>query len=240
MSSKNDTREGRVSSFCRYVVLRLYELTESQQLRSNLRRLVLRMEGGPAYSLTIRAIFQRFYGVHVGLYTAGPCGGRPKCFHSGTTIGRYSSIAETVRTFTRHHPMNTLSSHAVFYNPALGVAKVPPLNFGKLLIGHGVSIGHNAIILAPTEQIGNAAIITAGSVVYNNVPPYAIVAGFPARVTGYRFSKEVIAELQISKWWERTPAELLACRGDFHGGFPGATLLHCSGPTRFPSDLNNK
>lgn len=168
------------------------------------------MEGGPAYSLTIRDIFRQFYRVNVGLYTAGPCAMRPRVFHPGTSFGRYSCIADTVRTFTRNHPLNIRSTHGFFYNPELGKVKGGSIQFNNLEIGNGVRIGHNAIILHPTERIGDGAVITAGSVVYANVPPYAIVTGFPARVVGYRFSKETIAHLLASRWWERRPEELVS------------------------------
>ena len=42
-----------------------------------------------------------------------------------------------------------------------------------------------------------------------DVPPYAIVMGYPARVIGYRFGPERIAELLASRWWERSLDELL-------------------------------
>jgi len=48
-----------------------------------------------------------------------------------------------------------------------------------LVIGDGVWIGANATIMA---DVGHDAIVGAGSVVTKPVPPYAIVAGNPARI----------------------------------------------------------
>ena len=48
-------------------------------------------------------------------------------------------------------------------------------------IGRGASIGSNATILSKI-RIGENAIVGAGSVVTKDVPPFAIVAGNPARV----------------------------------------------------------
>lgn len=48
----------------------------------------------------------------------------------------------------------------------------------------GASIGANATIL-PGITVGAGAMVGAGSVVTRDVPPFAIVAGNPARITGY-------------------------------------------------------
>ena len=51
------------------------------------------------------------------------------------------------------------------------------------LVKHNASIGTNVTVL-PVE-IGEHAIVGAGAVVTNDVPPYAIVAGNPAEIIGY-------------------------------------------------------
>ena len=56
--------------------------------------------------------------------------------------------------------------------------------------------------------IGDGAVVGAGSVVARSVPAYAVVAGNPARVVKYRFSKEKIAELLELKWWDLPWKEL--------------------------------
>ena len=48
----------------------------------------------------------------------------------------------------------------------------------------GASIGANATIMAGIT-IGDHALVGAGAVVTRNVPPWAIVTGNPARITGY-------------------------------------------------------
>lgn len=53
-------------------------------------------------------------------------------------------------------------------------------------IGHDVLVGHGAVIMRGLT-IGNGAVIGAGAVVTRDVPPYAVVAGVPARVLRYRF-----------------------------------------------------
>jgi putative colanic acid biosynthesis acetyltransferase WcaB len=49
------------------------------------------------------------------------------------------------------------------------------------VVGDGVDVGANAVILGPIK-IGDGAVIGAGSVVIKNVPARAVVAGNPARV----------------------------------------------------------
>ena len=55
-----------------------------------------------------------------------------------------------------------------------------------LIIGSDVWIGANATICPKTHSIGTGAVIGANSVVNRPVPPYAIVAGVPAKIIGYR------------------------------------------------------
>jgi len=49
--------------------------------------------------------------------------------------------------------------------------------------------------------VGNGAIVAAGSVVSKDVPPYAMVAGNPARIKYYRYSPEIIEKLEKIAWW---------------------------------------
>lgn len=51
-------------------------------------------------------------------------------------------------------------------------------------------------------NIGDGAIIGSGAIVTTDVPPYAIVAGTPAKVLRYRFCDEIINKLLELKWWD--------------------------------------
>ena len=44
--------------------------------------------------------------------------------------------------------------------------------------------------------------------VTRDVPPYAIVAGNPARLVRYRFDQTVIARLLKSRWWDWSPQRI--------------------------------
>lgn len=170
--------------------------------------MVSRREGGQGTSTTLRRIFADYHGVEIGLHSDGGCF-EPWAFDPGTTIGRYSSIAETATGWGANHPMNSKSSNALFYNPVMGLADVEPIERTKLTIGNDVWLGHNSIILSSVSSVGDGAVVGAGSVVNKDVPPYAVVVGHPARVVRYRFSDERIAELLEEQWWQYPLNELV-------------------------------
>ncbi len=74
--------------------------------------------------------------------------------------------------------------NVTFTNDRMPRSKHYPAEFAKTLVCRGASIGANATIL-PGLVIGHDAMIGAGSVVTQSVPPHAIVVGNPARITGY-------------------------------------------------------
>ena len=82
-------------------------------------------------------------------------------------------------------------------------------------IGHDVWIGRSAIVLAGVT-VGDGSVIGAGSVVTKDVPPYAIVAGNPARLIRYRFDENVIQKLKEINWWNFSEARLKTFGGVFN------------------------
>lgn len=72
--------------------------------------------------------------------------------------------------------------------------KVESFSKGPIVLHDEVWICENALILSGVT-IGKGAIVSAGSVVTKDVPPYAIVGGNPAKIIKYRFSKEIIDKL---------------------------------------------
>jgi UDP-2-acetamido-3-amino-2,3-dideoxy-glucuronate N-acetyltransferase len=74
--------------------------------------------------------------------------------------------------------------NATFTNDRFPRSKQYPEAFATTVVRQGASIGGNATIL-PGVVIGAGAMIGAGAVVTQSVPPNAIVAGNPARITGY-------------------------------------------------------
>ena len=60
-----------------------------------------------------------------------------------------------------------------------------------VVIEDDVWVGARAVILRGV-RVGRGAIVAAGAVVTKSVPPYAIVAGNPARVLKFRWNPETI------------------------------------------------
>jgi tetrahydrodipicolinate N-succinyltransferase len=71
---------------------------------------------------------------------------------------------------------------------------------GPIIIGNDVWFGADAKVMSGVT-IGDGAIIGAGAVVAKNIPPYAIVAGNPAKIISFRFDDETIKRLLDIKWW---------------------------------------
>jgi len=116
-------------------------------------------------------------------------------------IGKYCSIATDIKIYCGMSNHN-LKSISTFPFKELYGANCEPNVWGKSdpIIGNDVWIGANAVIL-PGVEIGNGAVIASYSVVSKNVPAYSVVAGNPAAVKKYRFTEEIIKELQDTEWW---------------------------------------
>lgn len=77
-----------------------------------------------------------------------------------------------------------IGPNVTFTNDRFPRSKRYPESFSTTVVSRGASIGANATIL-PGLRIGQHAMVGAGAVVTRSVPPYAIVTGNPARITGY-------------------------------------------------------
>jgi len=72
---------------------------------------------------------------------------------------------------------------------------------GDMVIGNDVWIGYDALLM-PGLQVGDGAIIGTRAVVTQDVPPYAIVAGNPARIVRQRYDGDTVARLLAIRWWD--------------------------------------
>jgi acetyltransferase-like isoleucine patch superfamily enzyme len=93
----------------------------------------------------------------------------------GVTIGRNVGIGPGVRITSSRH---TEEGRDV---PILHAA----IEMAAVVIEDDADLGVSSVIL-PGVRVGHGAQVGAGAVVTRDVPPYAIVAGVPAKVLRYR------------------------------------------------------
>ena len=127
-----------------------------------------------------------------------------------TELGKFVSVASHVRINPSNHPWWRPTLHHFTYRPGkYGFAEQGSVDgeifswrYGdRVRIGHDVWIGHGAILL-PGVNVGNGAIIGAGTVVTKDVPAWHIVVGNPARILRPRFTdSSIAAQLENIAWW---------------------------------------
>ncbi|MCL1862090.1 MAG: CatB-related O-acetyltransferase [Defluviitaleaceae bacterium] len=131
------------------------------------------------------------------------------------SIGHFTSINSTAKMAVNHQLNMVFTSDEIedFFSeenatefdkkldtdPAHPYAKNKP----QIKIGNDVYIGAHAFINASkVTSIGDGAIIGTGAVVLEDVPPYAVVTGVPAKIKRYRFPPDMIKILLRVKWWD--------------------------------------
>jgi virginiamycin A acetyltransferase len=118
------------------------------------------------------------------------------------TIGKKCSIAANITFVLSNHLMNRFTTHPSPVNLfPHGKGATTSYSKGDIIIKSDVWIGTN-VTLIDGITIGNGAVIAAGSVVVKDVPPYAIVGGNPAKILKYRFSPEIINEIEKTGFWD--------------------------------------
>lgn len=120
-------------------------------------------------------------------------------------IGAFCSIAGDCVIGLGNHTLQHLSTSPIFTERNNGTryrwcnsSSVNP--YSRIVIGNDVWIGAKVIVMGGVT-IGDGAVIGAGSIVTKDVPPYAIVAGVPAKIIRYRFDPSVIDKLLELQWW---------------------------------------
>lgn len=117
-------------------------------------------------------------------------------------VGSFCSISDRVTIFLGgNHRVDWITTYpfTMFRDSAKNIEGHPATK-GHVIIGNDVWIGSGATILSGV-RIGNGAVIGACSVITKDVPPYAIVAGNPAKLLRMRFTADKIASLERLAWW---------------------------------------
>lgn len=109
-------------------------------------------------------------------------------------IGKYCSIGEHVVICTGG--MRRTDIAALF---PFDVSRTYQ-STANTVIGNDVWVGFGAMVLGGAV-VGDGTVIASGAVVFDAVPPFAVVAGNPARVLRYRFSRPVVESLLRIAWW---------------------------------------
>lgn len=132
--------------------------------------------------------------VSVGAYSYGKLNVVAFNNSSHLKIGNYVSIASNVTFLLEaEHYIDRISTYPYKVN-CMGTQKSEAFGKGDITINDDVWIGYGATIMSGVT-VGQGGIVAAGAVVTNDVPPYAIVGGVPARILKYRFSEDIISEL---------------------------------------------
>lgn len=150
--------------------------------------------------------------VAAGRLTVGPhTYGEPALRYWGTSgghacrIGDYCSIADVVQIFLGgyHRPdwVSTYPFPAFDQWRDASPVRDHTVGRGDVVIGSDVWLGSQCVVMAGIT-IGHGAVVAAKAVVSRDVPPYAVVAGNPARVVKHRFDPDTVAALLAIAWWD--------------------------------------
>lgn len=113
--------------------------------------------------------------------------------HAKFIMGKYSGAGPNLTVITGNHLsvvgkylMQVTDNDKKIYDPDRKQDQ-------DVILEDDVWLGANVTLLNGVK-IGRGAVVAAGSVCRSKIPPYAIVAGNPAKVVGFRFSPEQIEE----------------------------------------------
>lgn len=147
----------------------------------------------------------RKYGFDIGDHTYGA----PKILYgtanSPLKIGKYCSIGEGVKIYlggnhnTKRVTTYPFGTFKKVWNLPKEINEIA-LTKGATIIGNDVWLADGATIMSGVN-ISDGAVVATNAVVTKDVPPYAVVAGNPARIVKSRFPDEIVAELLKTEWW---------------------------------------
>lgn len=152
-----------------------------RKIKNQLLRFLMKLKNTSKHTM-----FGGFSNVSKDLVTAPYVYIGPRCnIYPNVYIGAYSLLANDVSIVGADHDFSKVGVPIVFS----GREVIP-----KTIIGNDVWIGAHAIVMAGVE-IGDGAIIAAGSVVTKDVQAYTIVGGIPAKKIKFRFPEKQQAKV---------------------------------------------
>lgn len=119
-------------------------------------------------------------------------------------VGAFASIAdEVVLIVGGNHRVDWVSTFP--FRAIFGMSGAfqdgHPTTKGDIVIGNDVWIGRGATVLSGVH-VANGAVIGAKAVVTQDVRPFAIVVGNPAREVRRRFTDAQVDALERISWWD--------------------------------------
>ncbi len=181
--------------------------------------------GGAPHTVFLNTVITRAT-IEVGDFTYYHDPDRPEAFEDRNVlyhfdfigdrlrIGRFCALATGVRFIMNgaNHAMGGFSTYPfnIFgggWEDGFDLASVTDGLRGDTVVGNDVWIGREATVM-PGITIADGAIVGAKAVVAAPVPPYAVVAGNPARIVRYRFCDDTIETLLDIAWWHWTPEKI--------------------------------
>jgi acetyltransferase-like isoleucine patch superfamily enzyme len=142
------------------------------------RGIVLRLEAGAQLRDRVRLGIDE-PGLRAGSFTLGAGSVVLSDSHidcsAAVAVGRGTQVGRRSQIFTHTH--DTARRDV----PVLDA----PLRTAPVTIGDDVML-YNEVVVLPGVTIGDGAVVAVRAVVTRDVPPYAVVAGVPARVIGSR------------------------------------------------------
>ncbi|MFI5806517.1 CatB-related O-acetyltransferase [Streptomyces sp. NPDC051561] len=122
-------------------------------------------------------------------------------------IGKYCALGEGVR-FLMNGANHRMDGPSTFPFPIMGGSWSDHFDLitglpgrGDTVIGNDVWFGYHSKVM-PGVRIGHGAVVASGAVVVDDVPPYAIVGGNPAKQIRLRFDEKTIERLLAVAWWD--------------------------------------
>jgi virginiamycin A acetyltransferase len=125
-------------------------------------------------------------------------------------LGKYNSIGRDCNFFLHaNHRPDWITTTSQLWGPVTPEIAEMHMNMGHpsckgdIIVENDVWIGAKSTIMSGVK-IHNGAVIGATATVTKDVPPYAIVAGNPAKVVKFRFTPKQIDSLLKISWWNWT------------------------------------
>ena len=138
-----------------------------------------------------------------------------------SVLGKFVNVAAFTRLNPGEHPYHRASLHHFMYRSSYywpdehdEEAVFDWRRSRPVRVGHDSWIGHGAVIMKGVK-VGNGAIIAAMAVVTKDVPPYAAVAGMPAKVVKWRHPRAIAERLEALAWRDWPHEQLRLALPDF-------------------------